>query len=153
MCFIVISHLIVIFRPLMCFVLFQRITVHCSGKDKCNSRRKSILDILSSLLIDFNTGIVLCSVGIFTCNRDANAERMAEHCLESGCIGKYIPLQPGDFPRGGILHPSAISRALGYKIPAIGKSRFLGGRISQYIPPLGSVQIQYIPPLDFRLFF
>ena len=37
----------------------------------------------------------------------ANAERMDVHCLESGCIGKYIPLGPWDFPRAGILHPSA----------------------------------------------
>ena len=32
------------------------------------------------------------------------AERMDVHCLESGCIGKYIPLGPRDFPRAGILH-------------------------------------------------
>ena len=47
----------------------------------------------------------------------ANAERMDVHCLESGCIGKYIPLGPRDFPRAS-------------------------GCISQYIPPLGSVRIQ-----------
>ena len=29
----------------------------------------------------------------------ANAKRMAVHCLESGCIGKYIPLEPLDFPQ------------------------------------------------------
>ena len=29
----------------------------------------------------------------------ANAERMDVHCLESGCIGKYIPLGPRDCPR------------------------------------------------------
>ena len=63
----------------------------------------------------------------------ANAERMDVHCLESGCIGKYIPLGPRDFPRAWILHPSdleislglrprAISRASGCKIPALGKS-------------------------------
>ena len=51
----------------------------------------------SFIIIDFNTGSILCSVGIFTCNRDANAERMAEHCLESGCIGKYNP------PLGSVL--------------------------------------------------
>ena len=60
----------------------------------------------------------------------ANAERMDVHCLESGCIGKYIPLGPRDFPRAWILHPSAleislglrpreISRASGCKIPAL----------------------------------
>ena len=37
----------------------------------------------------------------------ANSERMSVHCLESGCIGKYTPLGPRDFPRVGILHPSA----------------------------------------------
>ena len=58
---------------------------------------------------------------------------MSVHCLESGCIGKYTPLGPRDFPRAGILHPSAleialglrpraISRASGCKIPALGKS-------------------------------
>ena len=63
----------------------------------------------------------------------ANSERMSVHCLESGCIGKYTHLGPRDFPRVGILHPSAleialglrpraISRASGCKIPAFGKS-------------------------------
>ena len=63
----------------------------------------------------------------------ANSERMSVHCLESGCIGKYTHLGPRDFPRAGILHPSAleialglrpraISRASGCKIPALGKS-------------------------------
>ena len=37
----------------------------------------------------------------------ANSERMSVHCLESGCIGKYTHLGPRDFPRAGILHPSA----------------------------------------------
>ena len=54
----------------------------------------------------------------------ANAERMDVHCLESGCIGKYIPLGPRDCPR-------AISRASGCKIPALGKS--LGPR-GMYFP-------------------
>ena len=45
----------------------------------------------------------------------ANAERMDVHCLESGCIGKYIPLGPRDFPRAGILHPSALEIALGLR--------------------------------------
>ena len=63
----------------------------------------------------------------------ANSERMSVHCLESGCIEKYTHLGPRDFPRVGILHPSAleialglrpraISRASGCKIPALGKS-------------------------------
>ena len=63
----------------------------------------------------------------------ANSERMSVHCLESGCIGKYTHLGPRDFPRVGILHPSAleialglcpraISQASGCKIPALGKS-------------------------------
>ena len=56
------------------------------------------------------------------------------HCREEGCIGKYTPRGPRDFPRAGILHPEAreiargrspraISRAEGCKIPAQGKSR------------------------------
>ena len=59
----------------------------------------------------------------------ANSERMSVHCLESGCIGKYTHLGPRDFPRVGILHPSALEialglrpRASGCKIPALGKS-------------------------------
>ena len=56
------------------------------------------------------------------------------HCREEGCIGKYTPRGPRDFPRAGILHPEAreiargrspraISRASGCKIPAQGNSR------------------------------
>ena len=33
-------------------------------------------------------------------------------CLESGCIRKYTHLGPRDFPRVGILHPSALEIAL-----------------------------------------
>jgi len=86
----------------------------------------------------------------------ANAERMDVHCLESGCIGKYIPLGPWDFPRAGILHPSAleislglrpreISRASGCKIPALGKS--LGPR-GMYFPihPSSRQCTDTIPP-------
>ena len=29
------------------------------------------------------------------------------HCREEGCIGKYIPRGPRNFPRAGILHPEA----------------------------------------------
>ena len=75
----------------------------------------------------------------------ANAERMDVHCLESGCIGKYIPLGPWDFPRAGILHPSALEISLGrgFCTPRpLGNLSGLGGCISQYIPPLGSVRIQ-----------
>ena len=45
----------------------------------------------------------------------ANSERMSVHCLESGCIGKYTHLGPRDFPRVGILHPSALEIALGLR--------------------------------------
>ena len=31
------------------------------------------------------------------------------HCREEGCIGKYIPRGPRDFPRTGILHPKALN--------------------------------------------
>ena len=54
---------------------------------------------------------------------------MSVHCLESGCIGKYTPLGPRDFPcarnfapPGPRDCPRAISRASGCKIPALGKS-------------------------------
>ena len=78
----------------------------------------------------------------------ANGERMSVHCLESGCIGKYTPLGPRDFPRAGILHPEAreiawgrspraISRAEGGKIPALGKSR---GPRGVYFLTRGSVR-------------
>ena len=80
----------------------------------------------------------------------ANSERMSVHCLESGCIGKYTHLGPRDFPRAGILHPSAleialglrpraISRASGCKINTSANLSVLGGRNFQYIPPLVSV--------------
>ena len=49
----------------------------------------------------------------------ANSERMSVHCLESGCIGKYTHLGPRDFPRAGILHPSALEIALGLRPRAI----------------------------------
>ena len=52
----------------------------------------------------------------------ANAERMDVHCLESGCIGKYIPLGPRDFPQAGILHPSALEIALGLRPWAISRA-------------------------------
>ena len=58
----------------------------------------------------------------------ANAERMSVHCLESGCIGKYTPLGPRDFPRAGILHPP------------LGNLLGLGGGIFRYIPTRGSVR-------------
>ena len=45
------------------------------------------------------------------------------------------------------LHPRAISRASGCKIPALGNLSGLGVCISQYIPPLGSVRIQYFANL------
>jgi hypothetical protein len=59
----------------------------------------------------------------------ANSERMSVHCLESGCIEKYTHHGPRDFPRAGTLH--------------LGNLLGLGECIFQYIPPLGSVRIQY----------
>ena len=44
----------------------------------------------------------------------ANAERMDVHCLESGCIGKYIPLGPRDCPRAS---PSGNLSGLGVQNP------------------------------------
>ena len=43
----------------------------------------------------------------------ANSERMSVHCLESGCIGKYIHLGPGDCPRGSVF-PNASRVKAGY---------------------------------------
>ena len=66
-----------------------------------------------------------------------NDERMAVHCLESGCIGLYIPsdleisLGPRDVPRAS---PSG-------HLSGLGKSLGRRGCTTQYIPPLGSVRI------------
>ena len=70
----------------------------------------------------------------------ANAERMAEHCLESGCIGKYTPshfeisLGQGLRPRRAkfcIPRPSGSLSSLGVQNPQSGKS--LGPR-GMYFP-------------------
>merc|ERR1711954_409662 len=37
----------------------------------------------------------------------AVTDNVSVHCREEGCIGKYIPRGPRDFPRAGILHPEA----------------------------------------------
>ena len=66
-------------------------------------------------------------------------ERMAVHCLESGYIGLHIPsdleisLGPRDVPRAS---PSG-------HLSGLGKSLGRRGCTTQYIPPLGSVRIQY----------
>ena len=39
---------------------------------------------------------------------------ICKHCWEEGCIGKYIPRGPRDFPRAGILHPKAREIAQGH---------------------------------------
>ena len=49
-----------------------------------------------------------------TCWRGCIMYIESVHCREEGCIGKYTPRGPRDFPRAGILHPRperAISRA------------------------------------------
>ena len=72
-------------------------------------------------------------------SRWINDERMAVHCLESGCIGLYIPsdleisLGPRDVPRAS---PSG-------HLSGLGKSLGRQGCTTQCIPPLGSVRIQY----------
>ena len=57
---------------------------------------------------DFNTVNIHRTVGmyflIFTGNRGGNE---SVHYREEGCIGKYTPQGPRDFPRAGILHPEA----------------------------------------------
>ena len=71
-----------------------------------------------------------------------NDERMAVHCLESGCIGLHIPsdleisLGPRDVPRAS---PSG-------HLSGLGKSLGRRGCTTQYIPPLGSVRIHYQLP-------
>ena len=65
---------------------------------------------------------------------------MAVHCLASGWIGLYIPsnleisLSPQDVPRAS---PSG-------HLSGLGKSLGRRGYTTQYIPPLGSVRIQYL---------
>ena len=44
------------------------------------------------------------------------------HCREEGCIGKYIPRGPRDFPRAGILHPEAREIARGRSPRAISRA-------------------------------
>ena len=61
-----------------------------------------------------------------------NAERMSVHCLASGCIGKYTPSALEISLGRGFCTPRPLGNLLG-----------LGGCIFQYIPPLGSVRIQY----------
>ena len=93
-----------------------------------------------------------------------NDERMSVHWREEGCIGKYTPLGPRDFPQAGILHPSAleialglrpraISRASGCKINASANLSVLGGRNFHYTPPIVSVMTFFFPRrgcFDFR---
>ena len=93
--------------------------------------------------IDFNTVNTTCHVGMYFLIHPLvwiNGERMAVHCLELGCIGLYIPsdleisLGPRDVPRAS---PSG-------HLSGLGKSLGRRGCTTQYIPPLGSVRIQYI---------
>ena len=43
----------------------------------------------------------------------SNIDIVSVHCREEGCIGKYTPRCPRDFPRAGILHPEAREIARG----------------------------------------
>ena len=72
------------------------------------------------------------------------------HCREEGRIGKYTPRGLRDFPRAGILPPEALEIALGQSLGPWGAKSLLlgnllglGGCIFRFIPPLGSVRIQY----------
>ena len=88
-------------------------------------------------------------------------KKVSEHCREEGCIVKYIPRGPRDFPRLGVLHPEARETARGSRdaklrpSPGINlgpgaakslsessreRSQSVRGYISQYIPTRGSVQ-------------
>ena len=69
------------------------------------------------------------------------------HCREEGCIGKYTPQGPRDFPSAGILHPEAREIARGQsrgprgaKSPHKGNLEGRGGCIFRYIPTRGSVR-------------
>ena len=70
---------------------------------------------------------------------------MSIHCLELGWIGKYAFLGPRDLPQQGFCtpRPSGNLSGLGVQNPCFGKSLDPRGRIFQYIPPLGSVLLQY----------
>ena len=83
-----------------------------------------------------------------------NDERMSVLHQDSGGIGKSIPSaleislghgfctpRPSGFPSGFALGKSLGPR--GAKSPPLGNLSGLGGCISQYIPPLGNVRIQY----------
>ena len=53
------------------------------------------------------------ALSIISCDCQLTIElilHVSVHCPEEGCIGKYIPRGPRDFPRAGILHPKAWSR-------------------------------------------
>ena len=102
------------------------------------------LIISREVLIDFNTANTTCPAGMYFLIHPSvwtNDERMAVHCLESGCIGLHIPsdleisLGPRDVPRASPLgHLSGLGKSLGRR-----------GCTTQYIPPLGSVRVQCIP--------
>ena len=59
-----------------------------------------------------NIFVVLCIVSV--------------QCREEGCIGKYTPRGPRDFPRAGILHPEG--RVHCHESGCIGKYTSLGPR-------------------------
>ena len=92
--------------------------------------------------IDFNTVRTTRPTGMYFLIHPQgwiNDERMAVHCLESGCIRLYIPsdleisLGPRDIPWASPSgHLSGLRKSLGRR-----------GCTTQNIPPLGSVRIQY----------
>ena len=69
-------------------------------------------------------------------------QNVSVHCREEGCIGKYTPRGPRDFPRAGILHPEAreIRGPRAAKSPPEGNLEGRGGCIFQCIPTRGSVR-------------
>ena len=110
--------------------------------------RSSGLLSIEMAIIDFSSfGLEVISYG---------TDNVSVHCREEGCIGKYTPRGPRDFPRAGILHPEAreiargrspraISRAEGCKINAEANLEVRGGRNFQWIPTLVSVITFFFP--------
>ena len=119
-------------------------------KEKMQSWRKSIFKLIFHFYLS-------CIVYICKCIEYV-------HWRGEGCIGKYTPRGPRDFPKAGILHPEAreiargrsqraISRAEGCKINAEANLEVRGGRNFHYIPTLVSVMTFFFPRrgcFDFR---
>ena len=70
---------------------------------------------------------------------------MAVHCLEKGCIGKYLPEDRDISLKREFFTPRISSNLSDQASPPSGNLLVLEECISQYIPPLCSVRIHYTP--------